>query len=267
MKKFLFSLLRFLGFFSLWTVCVSLLGPILPTFENPAITRLIDEFMPFSVLLVITFVFSRLIDKNKYSTVLYTRLLKSVFIGIGTGLLWFFITFLVQYIGGWAVIEFDNFVPLFFVYILALLINTVMQEYLVRGYLFVMLEKRHGKVVAIIFTTALFTLLHGGAFEAGPIAVANVITMSLFVTFLMIYTKGILAPILAHFLWNFLGGMIFDSVSLPYPSIFSVIPVGNILFSGGEYKLENSLITLVINIILAGIFFCLYLKQSKTEKI
>lgn len=265
MKKFCLSLLRFFVFFLVWALIIGLLGDMIPSISNPAVQRFVDELMPLLVLMIVTFAFSSLLDKNKYKTVIFGKLPKNIFWGIGIGILWFGIAFLVQYLGGWAIVQFDSSIPFLFIYILALLVNTCMQEFLVRGYLFNMLEKRHNKIVATIFTTALFTFLHGGAFEAGVIAVANVITMSIFVTFLMFYTESLLTPILVHFLWNFLGGVIFNSVSLPYPSIFSVLPVGNILFSGGEYKLENSVITLVINSILVGVFFLCYSKKANPQ--
>ena len=61
-------------------------------------------------------------------------------------------------------------------------LNTVMQEMLVRGYLYQMLKSNYNTVAAVIVSTGLFTFAHGGAFEAGILPVLNVITMSLFVT-------------------------------------------------------------------------------------
>ena len=49
-----------------------------------------------------------------------------------------------------------------------------MQELLVRGYLYQMIKTKHNIIAATIVSTALFTFMHGGAFEAGIIPVLNV---------------------------------------------------------------------------------------------
>ena len=66
-------------------------------------------------------------------------------------------------------------------------INGVMQEVLVRGYLYQMIKNNYNIVVAVLISTGLFTFAHGGAFEAGILPVLNVITMSLFVTAVLVY--------------------------------------------------------------------------------
>ena len=74
------------------------------------------------------------------------------------------------------VIDFSgkNDIPLFFVWVLAAFLNVIMQELLVRGLLYQMLKQKYNIVVSTIVTTALFKLLHGGAFEAGVVPVVNV---------------------------------------------------------------------------------------------
>ena len=78
-------------------------------------------------------------------------------------------------------------------------INSVMQEVLVRGYLYQMIKNNYNIVVAVLISTGLFTFAHGGAFEAGILPVLNVITMSLFVTAVLEYTESLVAPIVIHF--------------------------------------------------------------------
>ena len=88
-----------------------------------------------------------------------------------------------------------------------------------------MLKQKHNIVAAIIFTTALFTACHGGAFEAGIIPVVNVITMSLLVT----------------------------SSS------------GNEILSGGACKIEGSIFVLIVNIILTVLFVLLNSKKKSNN--
>lgn len=108
--------------------------------------------------------------------------------------------------------------------------------------------------------------MHGGAFEAGIIPVLNIITMSIFVILLLEYTGTLLAPIIVHFVWNTIGCIILGGVSLAsdYPNLLNSIFKGNILLSGGIYKIEGSIIVLVINILLIVTFFLL--NKNKNSK-
>ena len=141
-------------------------------------------------------------------------------------------------------------------WILSAFINVVMQELLIRGYMYQLLKKRFNLAVAIIFTTALFTLLHGGAFEARVIPVLNVITMYLFTTALYESEKTLLAPIMAHAVWNVVGALFLGGVSLAsdYPHLLTLQPSANILLSGCTYKIEASIVTFGLNVVLTVIF-------------
>lgn len=128
---------------------------------------------------------------------------------------------------------------LFPVWVLAVFVNTIMQELLVRGYLYQMLKQKHNIIVAMIVTTILFTALHGGAFEAGVIPVLNVFTMSLLMTVVLEYSGSIIAPTIMHFLWNGIGALVLGGVSLAddYPNLFVTTFTGNDILSAGIRRL------------------------------
>lgn len=121
-------------------------------------------------------------------------------LGAITGIAWLAISVLVMYIA--KIIHFEGMhsVNLFFIWILAAFLNVIMQELLVRGYLYQMIKQNYNIVIAATVTTILFTLLHGGAFEAGIIPVLNVLTMSLLMTIVLEYSGSIIAPTMMHFL-------------------------------------------------------------------
>ena len=112
-------------------------------------------------------------------------------------------------------------------------------------------------------------MLHGGAFEAGLFAVINVISMSLFMTLLLEYYNSLIIPILMHFIWNFVGGLIFDVVSLAsdYPHILNTISSENLLLSGGTFKIEGSIIVSILNIAFVTIYAILLYKKRKQNVI
>ena len=144
----------------------------------------------------------------------------------------------------------------------------IMQELLIRGYLYQLLKKKYNLKLAIVVTTIIFTFLHGGAFEAGVIPVINVITMCLFTTALYESEQTILAPILAHTIWNIVGAIILGGVSLAddYPSLYSMASSGNEILSGGNYKIEASVVVMVINIVLTIFFYVQYRKTAELAK-
>ena len=146
-------------------------------------------------------------------------------------------------------------------------VNVIMQELLVRGYIYQLLKREFNLAVAVVTTTLLFTLMHGGAIEAGILPVANVVTMSLFVTALYESEKTILAPIAAHSIWNIFGAIILGGVCLAddYPSICTLVPSSNMLLSGGALKVEASIVVLLVNIALPLFFSYRYRKQLASK--
>jgi membrane protease YdiL (CAAX protease family) len=66
----------------------------------------------------------------------------------------------------------------------------------------------------------------------------------------------ILAPIMAHAIWNIIGGVILGGVSLAddYHNMLNLTSSKNVILSGGSYRIEGSIVVLVINITLMLIF-------------
>ncbi|MDO5755617.1 MAG: CPBP family intramembrane metalloprotease [Tissierellia bacterium] len=112
-------------------------------------------------------------------------------------------------------------------------------------------------IIAVVVSTFFFTILHGGAFEAGLIPVLNVITMSLFMTILLEYTQSLWTPIIVHYVWNAIGGLVLGGVSLAddYINIYQMNLHGNDLITGGIVKIEGSIIVLGLNLVLMLFFY------------
>ena len=153
---------------------------------------------------------------------------------------------------------------------ISVFLNVVMQELLVRGYLYQFLKQKSNILIATIVTTGIFTLLHGGAIEAGIVPVFNVLTMSVFMTFLLEWSKSIWAPIIAHYLWNAVGSLVFNGVLLAddYPHILNAVFVGNDIISGGVCRIEGSILVLIENSILGiMIGFLSVMKRTATRHV
>lgn len=264
MKKVANTIIKFMFFFLGWAILVSVLP--LSSLEEPAIWRLWAEIMPLLAIIIFTLIFW-LIDKKTVKLHLFHNPIKGVGVGIIAGSIWLMIPVFVMYVT--KIIHFagTNVITLFPIWILAAFFNVIMQELLVRGYLYQMIKQKHNVVAATIVTTALFTLLHGGAFEAGVIPVLNVLTMSLLMTVTLEYSGSIIAPTIMHFLWNGIGALVLGGVSLAddYPNLLVTTFAGNKIVSGGVCKMEGSIIVLFVNLILILVF--VLLKNKKETKI
>ncbi|WP_380428962.1 hypothetical protein [Streptococcus dentapri] len=94
--------------------------------------------------------------------------------------------------------------------------------------------------------------------------------MYLFTTVLYESGKTILAPIMAHSIWNIIGGLILGGVSLAddYSSILTMTAFADNLLLGGAYKIEASIVVTILNVVLMGIFYIRYNKGKliKTQE-
>lgn len=262
MKKLLITTAKTLFYFIGWALLAGLIP--LPDAESPAIWRFWAELIPFLCIVGISLLFW-LIEKRKIQIFPICHVAKDCVIGILGGAVWLGLTFLIMLFLGVLKVESSNAVSLLWLWIFSVFINTVMQELLVRGYLYQMIKVNYNVTAATIISSALFTFMHGGAFEAGIIPVLNVLSMSLLMTVILEYTQSLLVPIIMHFFWNAVGAIILGGVSLAedYPHLFTTVFSGSTLLSGGIYKMEGSIVVLALNLILLAVFMVLQTKKRK----
>lgn len=265
MKRILKTIFKCISFFIIWALFV---GIPIPNNLDPSIWRFFAELLPLVLLIVISLIYMKFVDKEMYDLKIKDKNIRNYIMAFLIGNVWIF-----SVIGIFYVLRILNVIEYnktnIIIWSISLFLNTIMQELLVRGYLYQMLKKKYNIISAIIVSTMLFTLLHGGAFEAGIIAVLNVVFMSLFMNLLLEYYESINVPIIVHFLWNLISAVIFGLSSLPddYPHILTSIVTGNPIISGGVFKIEGSIIVTFINflfIILYGLF--ILKKRRKTTK-
>jgi membrane protease YdiL (CAAX protease family) len=208
-----------------------------------------------------------MIEKNRIVVPILKNPFKNIALGLMLGFVWIFGSIVFIYFLGGFRLGTKNEVSYLAFWFLAVLFNVAMQEYLVRGYLFSLLKEKYNVVLAITITTILFTVMHTGAFEAGVIPVLNIITMSVFVSLLLVYTESLLAPIIVHFVWNGVGRLVFGAVSLAddYPNVWDSLLQGNKLLSGGAAKIEGSMVVSIANLILVALMLFL-IKVQRKEK-
>lgn len=212
MKKLVLVSLKTFAFFVGWAICVSIL-PI-PDTKSAAVWRFWAELIPLLSVIGFTIIFW-LIDKRNIRLYLTGKPVYNIVLGCITGAIWLGVSVVILSLTGAIHIDGRNQISMLWLWLFSAFINSVMQEVLVRGYLYQMIKNNYNIVVAVLISTGLFTFAHGGAFEAGILPVLNVITMSLFVTAVLEYTESLVAPIVIHFLWN---GV---SLAEDYPHLFN----------------------------------------------
>lgn len=261
MKKLSFTISKCLFFFLGWSITVGVIP--LPEEISPPLWRFLAELIPLISIVFFSAIFY-FIEKKQVSILISSNYGKGLSYGLSGGLVWISLTTFIFYILGILNLDTQNDVDMLALWIISAILNVIMQELLVRGYLYQIIKKTHSLTSSVIVTTVLFTLLHGGAIVAGIIPTLNVITMSLFMSILLEHTQSLIAPIIAHSIWNIIGAIILGSVSLAddYPKLFNAQFVGNEILSGGDLKFEGSLIVLVINLCLIISFLLLYKKEQ-----
>ena len=80
------------------------------------------------------------------------------------------------------------------------------------------------------------------------------------------YTYSLLAPITAHFFYNLVSSFVFGSltVSKDYPTLLNILWSGNKYLSGGDNKIEGSIILLAVNLALCA-YFIIKLRKRKSK--
>lgn len=266
MRKLISTILKTLIFFIGWAILISF-TPDLKT-DNPALLRLWWEFTPLVAVALFSVFFVFLLERKKIRVPITAGFFKNSLVGIVIGVIWLGSVIAIFLITKTMHIQGFNHINYIWIWILASLFNTAMQELLMRGYLYQLWRKKFNTITATVLTTVLFTAMHGGAFEAGIIPVLNVVSMSVLVTLLLEYTGTIAAPIIAHFIWNTIGAIVFGGVSLAsdYPNLFDSTYQGNEIISGGVYKMEGSIVVTAINLIIITYLLVLSKKKSTLSR-
>ena len=261
LKKAIITTIKIAVFFIGWAVLSGVLD--IPA-DNPVVWRFFAELLPFGVMAVFTAVFL-LFEKDEVHIPVRENAVKGFLTGSAAGVVWIGLSVVILIAAHQLEFSGKNSVSLLWMWIISAVINVVMQELLIRGYIYQLLKTKYNLPLAVIVITTLFTFLHGGAFEAGIIPVLNVVTMCLFTTALYESEKTLLAPIAAHALWNVIGAIIIGGVSLAddYPSLYNMIPAGKEILSGGAYKIEGSIVVLIINILLMILFYMKYKRRVR----
>ena len=263
MKNLIINIYKTLFFFD-FAIVAAYLIPKLKTGRD-SLNALLSEAVFLATALVFTFIFIKFVEKGKLRVFNRRNKLRHYCCGLLVGILPIAATAVPLFIfkglsfNGVNINSFSDVL----IWIAAVFCNAAATELLLRGYLWKLYRCYYPLPAVCAVITVLFISMNIDIFSGGVIYAANLLLGNLALCFLAEYTHSLLAPITAHFFYNAVSSLILGSfaVSKDYPYIINTVYSGNKLFSGGDAKLEGSIIMLAANIAL-----CLYFAKKLTGR-
>lgn len=253
MKNLIISIFKTFLFFDLSLIVINIIPEV--SGESAGVSALLNAIIGLSVVLALTLVFLLFVEKRKIS-VPFKKPISGVFKGI------FFGTFppviVLAFAAFFNKFKFtpENDIKKIGLWWLVLLVNCIMTELLLRGYLFSLYKKHFGLTFSVIATTLLFCSLDLSIFSGSKIYIANIILFNILLCFILNSSKSILAPVIARFTFLAINTILLGC-KYPlggYTSVYKITFSGNILLNGGKYGIMGSVLMLIILSVICLIF-------------
>jgi uncharacterized protein len=250
LKNSAFIFGRILTFFITWAVFLAIFITLFDTFIAKLVTRrsaletLITESIPVVAILMTNWVINRYTVNGKLDV--YKLRLGQLFSAFLIGMIWVGTAIFGQVSTNslyQVQAEYKIEPVTLAIFAFALLLNTIFQELLFRGYLFKIFEDNLNSTKAIILSSLIFLGFHAGAIQAGIIPAINVFGAGVIFAILYYKTRSIWVPVIVHYLWNAI--MLFVGLTkIPnYPSFNLLTLYGSNLFAGGDNGIEATIST------------------------
>ena len=157
LKRYAVTFLKVAAFFVGWALTTAITIPA----KSPAVWRFFAELTPMLSMVLLTVVFI-LIEKRKVAVPIREHAGKGALVGLIVGIAWIGLAAGVLLATHQLTIAGGNMVQLPWLWMLSAFVNVVMQELLVRGYIYQLLKTNCNLPVAVVVSTALFTLVSAG---------------------------------------------------------------------------------------------------------
>lgn len=235
--------------------------------ENVFQKLIISAFNLLGTFLVV-WIFMEFVDKQKFVQLGFQikNRTKDIVVGILLGALIMGAGYLLLYLLG--EIQFSrmvlNFTDLTLI-ILHFFIVALVEEVLFRGYILRNLMISFNKYVALILSSALFSLMHGFNPNVSSFSLIGLFLAGVLLGATYIFTKNLWFPIALHFSWNLFQSLLGFNVSGQdsYSIVEHQIREAN-LINGGAFGFEGSYLSIVVQLVL--IFGIIYYYDRKKTK-
>lgn len=231
---------------------------------------LVYEIGGFFFEILAVWLYPRMLGKNislKSLGLDWRKRSKDFLIGCIVGALLISSGFIILKIMGYVqVIKFE-FNPIIFVsYIFFFLAVAISEELMARGYVLSTLMEGMNKYVALSTSAFIFAGLHLMNNHIGFIPLVNLTLAGYLLGIYFIFQKNLMFPIGLHFTWNFFQGAVFgfEVSGHDIQGIVSQNVQGDILWTGGAFGFEGSIISLPI-VILGILFIYFFYRNTNTS--
>ena len=272
--KFIWTIIwKSITFFLLWSIFYSpFVVWLAPKVESmPLNLRLYFDGTGALTILIAAWVMIRYVDRRSFSTFGFgsARLIPDTILGLVIGLIWLALSLATLWLIGSLTLQPTGQLELSTLAIaaLAMMLNTVIQEVLARGYIFQTIQSQTNSNWAIIITSILFVLYHAPAFDGNWLPILNVFCTGVLFGVAYYRTGNLWLPIAIHFTWNFLLGPVLGlSVSgqdlandwhLFSQQRPSMLP-------GGAFGIEGSLVVTIVTILGVAALIRWYPRKSES---
>ncbi|MEY2479345.1 MAG: protease family protein [Verrucomicrobiota bacterium] len=236
----------------------------------PLWLRLYIETVSAITILIAAWVMLRFVDRRSFISLGFgnRNLLRDSLIGLAVGLGMMTACAVLLLIFGWATWSASGTFAqsALAMATLAMLINTVTQEVMVRGYAQQTIQSRFGAMNGVIFSALFFLTLHVGAIQNQILPAISLFAAGILLGAAYAVSRNLWLPIALHFGWNVLQGPVLgqpvSGQALDAGSRLLQI-AGPPLMTGGKFGIEGGLIAIAITILGTPLVLLIYRQRTK----
>lgn len=234
---------------------------------SPSVKRLINGIAVAALVVVIYYYLFKFYEQRRITELSAKKLGKHVLLGVLLGAGLQALTILVIYLkGGYTVISIN---PVSFILppLAMAATSSILEEVIVRGIIFRIMEERLGSYISLIISAIIFGALHLANPNSSLLAgAALAIQAGVLLAAAFIYTRNLWFPIAIHFAWNFTQSAIFGAAVSGVKTSKSLVTShieGATWYTGGDFGPEGSLQATVFCFIVAVILLVLSAKKGR----
>ncbi|MDA8917373.1 CPBP family intramembrane metalloprotease [Flavobacteriaceae bacterium] len=225
-----------------------------PEFENTSLQELSLSFSSFIGTFLVIGLFMQFVDKEKFIDLGFKTKgkLKEFIVGIVAGLIVMGLGYYLLSSMGQLSFQSINFdMQEILISFLLFTIVAIVEETLLRGYVLRNLMYSFNKYIALIWSSILFSLMHGFNPIIDTFALIELFLAGILLGQSYIHTKNLWFPIALHFSWNFFQTHFGFNVSgQDTYSLIEFSIVENNLWNGGDFGFEGSWLSIISSIIM-----------------
>ncbi|CAM3583240.1 CPBP family intramembrane glutamic endopeptidase [Flavobacterium chungbukense] len=219
-------------------------------------------------------IFSYIFFFKKYDKRIITEfavkgLSKNLFIGISIGFVLQSLTILVMYLNGnYSIVKIN---PVSFILIPFAIMFTVaiIEEILVRGIIFRLMEEKLGSYISLAISSVLFGVLHLANPHGTLISGICITTAGFLFGAAFMYSRSLWLPIAIHFAWNFTQSGIYGAITSGNEKTNNLVEAqiqGPEFITGGAFGPEGSIQAIVFCALATLILLVLCHKKNRITK-